>query len=315
MALLYLQNTINIIHQLDNPLGIDKLDGIELWAEDQNSQHQEKDEIYWTKQYINPRKLPMWSLGDAYFKVCTRTHEAKEFFGALYNSCGKDSAPIGDLGLLLTTDTNSTFKIVYFERQQQSDTGIQLKCANLDFSILNTIVDDTPIIKIEDEDESTAVFIENNSSKKRIRSSTQLDVLSRRRSRSCTPFEMAAKMKMRLNKRDQDLYIRMKGRHGGDDNTALSSSSSRGSTIEPTTTQKESETSTEQKNRTTIQRVVLSELRLREISKTHPDYKQLYHHTYKAAAFSLRNKISRNEIISLRDIHDIVDRLLSMFLI
>ena len=61
--------------------------------------------------------------------------------------------------------------------------------------------------------------------------------------------------------------------------------------------------------RKALQQTVLAAMRLRGIDKTHMDYKNIYHHTLRAAEFSLRNY---PQPISLNSMRDKVEALLAV---
>lgn len=64
----------------------------------------------------------------------------------------------------------------------------------------------------------------------------------------------------------------------------------------------------------TIQQTVSSGLRLRGITHSHPDYKELYHHTYRSMEFVLRNLVKDMVLPKLDVLQDLVDGFLSLYL-
>ncbi|CAN6645423.1 hypothetical protein TRVA0_021S00628 [Trichomonascus vanleenenianus] len=82
-----------------------------------------------------------------------------------------------------------------------------------------------------------------------------------------------------------------------------------------TTNQAVSETSQYQKNKSLIQRVILNELRLRNIRRqdNEEEYKQLYHHTYAAAMFAMRKELEWKRDIPLDRIGETIDKILAVF--
>ncbi|KAK9480453.1 hypothetical protein V1514DRAFT_365875 [Lipomyces japonicus] len=69
----------------------------------------------------------------------------------------------------------------------------------------------------------------------------------------------------------------------------------------------------ETKNKTLIQRLALSALRLHGIDRENNEFKQLYHYTYRATVFAFRNKIQEISL-PVHDIEKVVDKILSVFL-
>lgn len=306
MTTLHHQSTGSIIHPLENPLGVSRLEDVELWGSEKPKGKKADQGIeYRSQRYVNPRKIPVWSLGGGVTRVYSRNEQTQEFFTALYNCCGDDEGyRIGDVGLLVSRGQSEEDWIVfYFEAHEEE--GTELLAVSIDLSVLEYIDQE---VKVEEDGQATFI----NNAVKPMMTHAQLTLLNTeqfRRRRSVTPFDVAAKMKMRLNKRDQDLYLRMKEQKYQEAQPLVKtegSTSSRGSTAEPISQQ-------ESKNRTTIQRVILSELRLRQIKKDNEEYKHLYHHTYRAATYALRNDLSKQPI-ELSHVHDTVDKLLNLFL-
>lgn len=309
MTTLHHQSTGSIIHHLENPLGLSRLEGVEIWGTDKPKGKEADQAVeYRSQRYVNPRRIPVWSLGGSVTRVYSKNEQTQEFFTALYNCCGDDEGfRIGDVGLLVSRGQSDDWIVFYFEAhgEEEEEQGSELMAVSIDLSVLECIDQE---VKIEEDGQAT--FIDNTV--KPMMTHAQLTLLNTdqfRRRRSVTPFDVAANMKMRLNKRDQDLYLRMKEQKYQEAQPLVKtegSTSSRGSTVEPISQQ-------ESKNRTTIQRVILSELRLRQIKKDNDEYKQLYHHTYRAAAYALRKDLSKQPI-ELSQVHDTVEKLLNLFL-
>lgn len=305
MTTLHHQSTGSIVHCLENPLGVSRLEDVELWGSDKPKGKEADQAIeYRSQRYVNPRRIPVWSLGGGVYRVYSGNERTQEFFTALYNCCeNHEDYRIGDVGLLVSRGQSEDWIVFYFEAHEEE--GSELMAISIDLSVLECIDQE---VKVEDDGQATFI----NNTVKPMMTPAQLTLLNTeqlRRRRSVTPFDVAAKMKMRLNKRDQDLYLRMKEQKYQEAQPLVKtegSASSRGSTVEPISQQ-------ESKNRTTIQRVILSELRLRQIKKDHDEYKHLYHHTYRAATYALRKDLPKQQI-ELSQVHDTVDKLLNLFL-
>ncbi len=61
---------------------------------------------------------------------------------------------------------------------------------------------------------------------------------------------------------------------------------------------------------TMLQHVVLAGLRIHGITRKHPEYKSIYHNTYKSSVFALRKKTNPK----VDEIQDVVDKLLNVFM-
>lgn len=67
-------------------------------------------------------------------------------------------------------------------------------------------------------------------------------------------------------------------------------------------------------NKLTIQRLVLSGLRLQGITKTSTEYKELYYHTFKSVEFAFRNYLKQQTLPPIDVLQDGVDTLLNLYL-
>ncbi|KAK9474005.1 uncharacterized protein V1510DRAFT_413341 [Dipodascopsis tothii] len=66
-----------------------------------------------------------------------------------------------------------------------------------------------------------------------------------------------------------------------------------------------------------VQRMVMAALRLRGFARgrgADDEFKSLYHHTYRAAIFSLRHRLAADDVVPVDDIETLVGRLLDLFL-
>lgn len=133
----------------------------------------------------------------------------------------------------------------------------------------------------------------------------------KRRETCVTPFALAAQ-KSFVASGKENIYVkpRLERRGSARDTSVIAKRSlSRESSVAS-----DSMSEVEKRNTAVIQRIILSELRLRGVSREHHEYKHLYHHTYKAICFALRAKLSYGSGIHLEETQDKVDRLITMFL-
>ncbi|GMM37753.1 hypothetical protein DASC09_050780 [Saccharomycopsis crataegensis] len=86
------------------------------------------------------------------------------------------------------------------------------------------------------------------------------------------------------------------------------------SVVLPNTENSKASKDSANKIKLTIQRIILSGLRLRGITKSSSEYKDLYYHTFQSVDFTFRNHIRAKVLPSIDILQDTVDTLLSLYL-
>uniref|UniRef100_A0A060T2W3 Mitochondrial morphogenesis protein SLD7 n=1 Tax=Blastobotrys adeninivorans TaxID=409370 RepID=A0A060T2W3_BLAAD len=293
----------------DNPAKVKELRDVQVWAEEKRvlGLGQALEALY----FVDPYKIPVWRFSGRSYRVFSQSSHTKKFFKALAKSNGPPQA-LGKLGLIVQpmkdhdkSEDNKSNKptnhyLIYVEPAIFSafDTRQAFKLCMVPICIDNSCF---PSIKLEpdappiiipfdrpqhgnDHDHKKPIASSTSSSASAAsRGKTLLDQMSFR-SRSSTPFEVAAKNKQ------HHPTMAIPGLRKSEDPSP-----------EPHSRTKEK-----------IHRVVLSALRLRDVQKDSAEYRQLLNHTYRGVLFALRRELSHGDV-SVDKIQDKAEALLNLF--
>lgn len=216
------------------------------------------------------------------------------------------------------------------EKQELNHVGSTETIKREDYEMENKLATDKKIALLQD-----SLLVKNANNDIRIKQEdwenfspvgikdSALEKLHRRRSTSITPFSKAAQKSLYATSNKENIYLRPKLEHPKlERKTSVGKLTSRQSSVQQQKTNASRESSIasdssnelEKRNMAIVQKVILSELRMRGISRDHSEYKQLYHHTFKALCFALRERLSLGSGIELDEIQEKADKLLSIFI-